>query len=168
MRAHESQQTVSMRTRLFARLLLVLAPECISAMRPQRPDLRPPRPAHAQLTLIRHGQSEWNLANRFTGWMDVDLTERGIIEARQAGRMLHDEGLTVCDCRIELATRHHAVAADSCRTTLPLLTSHARSLVNAGRPRLHFLLTKSREIGLSRPLSEQPVLRANGEGLAAQ
>jgi len=97
-----------MRTRLFARLLLVLAPECISAMRPQRPDLRPPRPAHAQLTLIRHGQSEWNLANRFTGWMDVDLTERGIIEARQAGRMLRDEGLTVdlvCTSCLQRAVR---------------------------------------------------------------
>lgn len=49
---------------------------------------------YAQLTLVRHGQSEWNLANRFTGWVDVDLTERGITEARRAGRMLAEARLT--------------------------------------------------------------------------
>lgn len=47
---------------------------------------------HAKLTLIRHGQSEWNLANRFTGWVDVDLTEKGISEARAAGRLLLADG----------------------------------------------------------------------------
>lgn len=47
---------------------------------------------HARLTLVRHGQSEWNLANRFTGWVDVDLTERGITEARAAGRLLAADG----------------------------------------------------------------------------
>ncbi|MCF7836865.1 2,3-bisphosphoglycerate-dependent phosphoglycerate mutase [Candidatus Gracilibacteria bacterium] len=40
------------------------------------------------LVLLRHGQSEWNLANRFTGWQDVDLSPRGIEEAREAGRKL--------------------------------------------------------------------------------
>lgn len=38
------------------------------------------------LALLRHGQSEWNLENRFTGWVDVDLTERGRSEAAQAAR----------------------------------------------------------------------------------
>ena len=47
---------------------------------------------HAKLTLVRHGQSEWNLANRFTGWVDVDLTEKGISEARAAGRLLLADG----------------------------------------------------------------------------
>mmetsp|Transcript_33203 Transcript_33203/g.106553 ORF Transcript_33203/g.106553 Transcript_33203/m.106553 type:complete len:277 (+) Transcript_33203:134-964(+) len=46
----------------------------------------------AKLTLIRHGQSEWNLANRFTGWVDVDLTTRGIQEAREAARALKADG----------------------------------------------------------------------------
>ena len=46
----------------------------------------------ATLTLVRHGQSEWNLANRFTGWVDVDLTARGIAEAREAGRALKADG----------------------------------------------------------------------------
>lgn len=45
------------------------------------------------LVLVRHGQSEWNLANLFTGWTDVDLTEQGTEEARTAGRLLSSEGL---------------------------------------------------------------------------
>lgn len=41
-----------------------------------------------KLVLLRHGQSEWNLANRFTGWTDVDLTEQGAAEAKRAGQDL--------------------------------------------------------------------------------
>ena len=41
-----------------------------------------------KLVLCRHGQSDWNLKNLFTGWTDVDLTEKGIAEAREAGRLL--------------------------------------------------------------------------------
>jgi 2,3-bisphosphoglycerate-dependent phosphoglycerate mutase len=47
-----------------------------------------------KLVLVRHGQSAWNLENRFTGWTDVDLTEQGIIEARTAGQQLKAAGLT--------------------------------------------------------------------------
>ena len=46
------------------------------------------------LVLVRHGQSEWNLKNLFTGWRDVDLTEQGVNEARAAGRKLKAQGLT--------------------------------------------------------------------------
>jgi len=46
-----------------------------------------------QLVLLRHGQSQWNLENRFTGWVDVDLTEQGRAEARAAGEMMAAEGL---------------------------------------------------------------------------
>jgi len=46
------------------------------------------------LVLVRHGQSEWNLANLFTGWRDVDLTEAGVEEARRAGRLLQERGFT--------------------------------------------------------------------------
>ena len=45
------------------------------------------------LVLLRHGQSQWNLENRFTGWWDVDLTEAGIAEARAAGALIRDKGL---------------------------------------------------------------------------
>jgi len=45
------------------------------------------------LVLVRHGQSDWNLKNLFTGWRDVDLTEKGIIEAREAGRKLKAQGI---------------------------------------------------------------------------
>ena len=44
------------------------------------------------LVLARHGQSEWNLKNLFTGWRDPDLTEKGVVEARSAGRWLKDQG----------------------------------------------------------------------------
>jgi 2,3-bisphosphoglycerate-dependent phosphoglycerate mutase len=46
------------------------------------------------LVLVRHGQSEWNLKNLFTGWKDVDLTEAGVAEARAAGRKLKGQGLS--------------------------------------------------------------------------
>ena len=46
-----------------------------------------------KLVLCRHGQSTWNLENLFTGWKDVDLTEKGIEEARQAGRDLKELGI---------------------------------------------------------------------------
>jgi 2,3-bisphosphoglycerate-dependent phosphoglycerate mutase len=44
------------------------------------------------LVLVRHGESTWNLANRFTGWTDVPLTETGVAQAREAGRLLKAEG----------------------------------------------------------------------------
>ena len=50
-----------------------------------------PLPIH-KLVLIRHGESTWNLQNRFTGWTDVPLTDTGVEQARQAGRLLKAEG----------------------------------------------------------------------------
>jgi 2,3-bisphosphoglycerate-dependent phosphoglycerate mutase len=44
------------------------------------------------VVLVRHGQSEWNLKNLFTGWRDVDLSDNGVEEARSAGRRLAAEG----------------------------------------------------------------------------
>ncbi|MFP4561301.1 MAG: 2,3-diphosphoglycerate-dependent phosphoglycerate mutase [Thiohalorhabdus sp.] len=46
------------------------------------------------LALIRHGESQWNLENRFTGWTDVDLSEKGVQQSREAGRRLHGAGYT--------------------------------------------------------------------------
>ena len=46
-----------------------------------------------KLVLVRHGQSEWNLANKFTGWVDVDLSEKGVEEAKEAGRKIKEAGI---------------------------------------------------------------------------
>jgi 2,3-bisphosphoglycerate-dependent phosphoglycerate mutase len=46
-----------------------------------------------RLILVRHGQSQWNLENRFTGWWDVDLTEKGVQEAYAAGTLLKEKGM---------------------------------------------------------------------------
>ena len=46
-----------------------------------------------RLILVRHGQSQWNLENRFTGWWDVDLTDKGVAEARAAGELLKASGM---------------------------------------------------------------------------
>ena len=46
-----------------------------------------------QLVMLRHGESEWNVANRFTGWVDVDLSKKGKEEAKEAGRLLKEAGL---------------------------------------------------------------------------
>ena len=46
-----------------------------------------------KLILIRHGQSQWNLENRFTGWWDVDVTEKGAAEAWAAGELMRDKGI---------------------------------------------------------------------------
>jgi 2,3-bisphosphoglycerate-dependent phosphoglycerate mutase len=45
------------------------------------------------LVLVRHGQSDWNLKNLFTGWRDIDLTDKGVAEAREAGRKLKAQGI---------------------------------------------------------------------------
>ncbi|MBK8062913.1 MAG: 2,3-diphosphoglycerate-dependent phosphoglycerate mutase [Betaproteobacteria bacterium] len=49
-------------------------------------------PGHVHFVLLRHGESDWNRENRFTGWTDVDLSARGVEEARAAGRLLKAEG----------------------------------------------------------------------------
>jgi len=47
-----------------------------------------------KLVLLRHGESTWNRENRFTGWTDVDLSERGLVEAKDAGRLLREGAFT--------------------------------------------------------------------------
>ena len=46
-----------------------------------------------KLVLMRHGESQWNLENRFTGWVDIDLTDKGVEEARLAGKLLKQAGI---------------------------------------------------------------------------
>jgi 2,3-bisphosphoglycerate-dependent phosphoglycerate mutase len=57
------------------------------------------------LILVRHGQSQWNLENRFTGWWDVDLTEQGVAEATAAGALLAQKGLLPSVAFTSLQTR---------------------------------------------------------------
>ena len=76
------------------------------------------------LVLLRHGQSQWNLENRFTGWWDVDLTDKGIEEARNAGRLLRDKGLDFDCCFTSVLTRAirtlHLVLHEMDRLWLPV------------------------------------------------
>ena len=68
------------------------------------------------LILVRHGQSQWNLENRFTGWWDVDLTDKGVAEATAAGELLAEKGLlpTVAFTSVQkraIKTLHYALEA---------------------------------------------------------
>jgi 2,3-bisphosphoglycerate-dependent phosphoglycerate mutase len=58
-----------------------------------------------RLVLVRHGQSAWNLENRFTGWWDVDLTEQGEREARAAGALMKERGIDFDLCFTSFQTR---------------------------------------------------------------
>ena len=58
-----------------------------------------------KLVLIRHGQSQWNLENRFTGWWDVNLSGKGVEEAKAAGRLMRDRGVDFDVCFTSLLTR---------------------------------------------------------------
>jgi 2,3-bisphosphoglycerate-dependent phosphoglycerate mutase len=76
------------------------------------------------LVLLRHGQSQWNLENRFTGWWDVDLSEAGVEEARTAGRLLKAEGFDFDCCFTSVLTRAirtlHLVLHEMDRLWLPV------------------------------------------------
>lgn len=58
-----------------------------------------------KLVLVRHGQSEWNKENRFTGWTDISLSEQGIEEAKAAGRLLKDKGYVFDKAYVSNLTR---------------------------------------------------------------
>jgi len=58
-----------------------------------------------KLVLLRHGESQWNLENRFTGWTDVDLTPNGLAEARRAGQLLRKEGFAFDLCYASVLKR---------------------------------------------------------------
>lgn len=59
----------------------------------------------AKLVLIRHGQSEWNLSNQFTGWVDVDMSEKGVEEAKHAGQLVKQAGLEFDQAYTSVLTR---------------------------------------------------------------
>jgi 2,3-bisphosphoglycerate-dependent phosphoglycerate mutase len=76
------------------------------------------------LVLLRHGQSQWNLENRFTGWWDVDLSAAGVAEARAAGALLRDQGFDFDLCFTSVLTRAirtlHLVLHEMDRLWLPV------------------------------------------------
>lgn len=59
----------------------------------------------AKLIFARHGESQWNVANRFTGWVDVDLSTKGIEEAKGAGKLVKEEGLMLDVCYTSVLKR---------------------------------------------------------------
>jgi len=78
--------------------------------------------ANGKLILLRHGQSEWNASNQFTGWVDVDLTEKGEAEAKRGGELLKESGILPEVVYTSLQRRAIRLASDSvawCRQKLP-------------------------------------------------
>jgi 2,3-bisphosphoglycerate-dependent phosphoglycerate mutase len=77
-----------------------------------------------KLVLLRHGQSQWNLENRFTGWWDIDLSDKGIAEARAAGKLLKARGFDFDHCFTSVQTRAirtlHLVLHEMDRLWLPV------------------------------------------------
>ena len=59
----------------------------------------------AKLVLIRHGQSQWNLSNQFTGWVDVDLSDEGVKQAKNAGKLIKEAGLEFDQAYTSVLTR---------------------------------------------------------------
>ncbi len=76
------------------------------------------------LVLLRHGQSDWNLQNRFTGWWDVDLSDKGVAEASAAGRLLKERGFDFDRCFTSVLTRAirtlHLMLGEMDRLWLPV------------------------------------------------
>lgn len=83
--------------------------------------------AHAKLVFSRHGESEWNVANKFTGWVDVDLSEKGVGEGKNAGALIKAEGLNFDICYTSVLKR----AIKTCNFALE------------GADQLHVPVTKS-------------------------
>lgn len=77
----------------------------------------------SKLVLIRHGQSQWNLSNQFTGWVDVDLSEKGVEEAKNAGKLIKEHGLEFDQAYTSVLTRAiktlHYVLAESGQLWIP-------------------------------------------------
>ena len=72
------------------------------------------------LVLLRHGESEWNKLNRYTGWCDVELTKKGEKEARDAGRLLHEYGIEIDHAFTSVLKR----ASFSCNMALNTAKQH--------------------------------------------
>ena len=80
-----------------------------------------------KLILLRHGQSQWNLLNRFTGWVDVSLTDKGIKEAQSAGKKIKDIPIDVIfTSELVRAQMTATLAMDKHESNSPLLFIHSK------------------------------------------
>ena len=81
----------------------------------------------AYLIMVRHGQSQWNLENRFTGWKDVDITEQGKKEAQLAGKLLKEEVFEKAFTSTLKRAQHtlSIILEESTRRDLPVIISSA-------------------------------------------
>ncbi|MDG4651255.1 2,3-bisphosphoglycerate-dependent phosphoglycerate mutase [Chryseobacterium arthrosphaerae] len=81
----------------------------------------------AKLFLVRHGQSLWNLENRFTGWQDIDITEVGIEEARKAGIALKKERIDIAFTSALIRAQHtlNLILEETGNTHIPVVTDKA-------------------------------------------
>ena len=95
-----------------------------------------PRPMENVLVLVRHGESEWNKLNRFTGWKDVDLTEEGMAEAHRAGAMLKEAGYRFDMAFSSTLKRAHELARRSSSTSSTSADVPDRQRRGAQRARL--------------------------------
>ena len=80
------------------------------------------------LILLRHGQSQWNFENRFTGWVDVDLTATGEAEARKSGKLIAKEGIALDRCFTSVQTRAIRTSWLALPGGLPSLCSRDQAL----------------------------------------
>ena len=106
------------------------------------------------LVLVRHGESEWNKLNLFTGWKDPDLTDKGIAEAKRAGQLLKDEGneYRQCDLIRDLAATRSAhvlqplieIAKTSAHSTVRACAMTGLGTIGSGES-LRALIELSRE-----------------------
>ena len=110
-----------------------------------------------QLVLIRHGESTWNLENRFTGWTDVDLTDTGIEQAKNAGRLLRAEGFD-----FDLA--YTSVLKRATRTLWHCLDEMDRTWL----PVVHSWRLNERHYGALQGLNKADMARQYGEAQVLQ
>jgi 2,3-bisphosphoglycerate-dependent phosphoglycerate mutase len=96
-----------------------------------------PLPLDSVLVLVRHGESEWNRLNIFTGWQDVDLSEEGVAEAHRAGEMLKADG-----CHIDMAFSSTLKRAQN---TMRIILSELDN--NAAIPVVHDAALNERDYG---------------------
>lgn len=107
----------------------------------------------ATLVLLRHGQSTWNATNQFTGWVDVDLSELGEAEARQAGRLLAEEPGVV------VGVVHTSVLTRAVRTANLVLDELGRSFIPVRR---HWRLNE-RHYGALQGLDKKETAERHGQ-----